>query len=676
MNINLSVATDNPKATKPAAESTDVAGEGEVVAPEGFLSKLVAFVKGDSEQSEKEVISLSGANVGESAETGEAQKSVDTKQIENTETDELLVEQKDISGEADEAQIGAKPASSAPVSSEQSDSKSAESIVADSEQVLKRLNDANNALQPNDGKALPQASVSEEGDVKEAAVQKIDKVASDNQSTLSDGEQPKPTSQPRAVTEGSKIPDEPQSASDSVVIPESAKRFIQQQEKPQSDEQAPELVKDTEASEAITPAMHSNNSVSPGEANLAEDEKGEKSERPMTVSADKLENSDQHLSTEASDGVEQVNSEFSPNGVEKEAIAKDVVNVSEVENSTEIDKLRSSQELPPHQTAVNTPSDKSAAQTANLVEDTEPETEQNAPAIPWSVNNSDAVTEETLTQAAVQTKDAQTSGTSPSATAVNSSQLSKTHAPQVVLQNNMANSAPLPDAVNTTPPPQLANTVASAAPAVTEQALLKASLGAKAAASLVGKSLDKAETGQGGESTFAHQLAQAAGVQQNAPTGTQPRVEQANAQIPLQLNREMASDQVAERVQMMLSKNLKNIDIRLDPPELGRMQIRMNMNGDGATVHFTVANQQARDALEQSMPRLREMLAQQGVQLGDTSVQQQSSNQQQNRYAAGGQPHSGQGGSNQSGMAEENLEADINLDLNVAAKRDGISYYA
>lgn len=671
MNINLSVATDNPKATKPAAESTDVAGEGEVVAPEGFLSKLVAFVKGDSEQSEKEVSSLSVANVGESAETGEAQKPVDTKQIENIETDELLVEQKDSAGEADDAQSSAKTASSDLVSSEQNDSKNAESIVADSEQVLKRLNDANNALQPNNGKALPQASVSEEGDVKEAAVQKIDKVASDNRSTTSDSEQPKLTSQPRAVTESSQIPDEPQSASDSVVIPESAKRFIQRQEKPLSDEQAPELVKDTEAS-----ATHSNNSVSPGEANLAEDEKGEKSERPMAGSADQLENSDQHLFTEASDGVEQVKTKFSPNGVEKEAIAKDVANVSEAENSTEIDKSRSSQELPLHQTAVNVPSDKSTAQTANLVEDTEPEAEQNAPAIPWSVNDSDAVTEETLTQAAVQTKDAQTSGSSPSATAVNSSQLSKAHAPQVALQNSMVNSAPLPDAVNTTPTPQLANTVASAAPAVTEQALLKASLGAKAAASLVGKSLDKAETGQGGESTFAHQLAQAAGVQQNAPTGTQPRVEQANAQIPLQLNREMASDQVAERVQMMLSKNLKNIDIRLDPPELGRMQIRMNMNGDGATVHFTVANQQARDALEQSMPRLREMLAQQGVQLGDTSVQQQSSNQQQNRYAAGGQPHSGQGGSNQSGMVEENLEADINLDLNVAAKRDGISYYA
>jgi flagellar hook-length control protein FliK len=137
----------------------------------------------------------------------------------------------------------------------------------------------------------------------------------------------------------------------------------------------------------------------------------------------------------------------------------------------------------------------------------------------------------------------------------------------------------------------------------------------------------------------------------------------------------MAAEQMAERVQVMLSKNLKNIDIRLDPPELGRMHIRMNMNGDGATVHFTVANQQARDALEQSMPRLREMLNNQGVQLGDTSVQQQSSGQQQ-RYAASGDGSGGQSASGDSRQSEENLDTNVKLDLNVAAKRDGISYYA
>ena len=37
---------------------------------------------------------------------------------------------------------------------------------------------------------------------------------------------------------------------------------------------------------------------------------------------------------------------------------------------------------------------------------------------------------------------------------------------------------------------------------------------------------------------------------------------------------------MAERVQVMMSKNLKHVDIRLDPPELGRLHIRMNMHGD------------------------------------------------------------------------------------------------
>ncbi|MGL4830492.1 MAG: flagellar hook-length control protein FliK, partial [Vibrio sp.] len=141
------------------------------------------------------------------------------------------------------------------------------------------------------------------------------------------------------------------------------------------------------------------------------------------------------------------------------------------------------------------------------------------------------------------------------------------------------------------------------------------------------------------------------------------------------LNKEMAADQLAERVQMMLSKNLKNIDIRLDPPEMGRMHIRMNMQGDSATVHFTVANQHARDALEQTMPRLREMLAQQGVQLGDTFVQQQSAGQQQ-RYSGQEQSGFGQSARNGKHNSEENLDTDVKLDLNVATKRDGISYYA
>lgn len=158
----------------------------------------------------------------------------------------------------------------------------------------------------------------------------------------------------------------------------------------------------------------------------------------------------------------------------------------------------------------------------------------------------------------------------------------------------------------------------------------------------------------------------------------QLRAEQVQNQSPVYINKDIAADQLSERINMMMSKNLKNIDIRLDPPELGRMHIRMHMAGDQATVHFTVANNQARDVIEHTMGRLRDMLTQQGVQLGETSVQHQGANQQQG-YAASGNGHSADHASSQlkdSGFAEDNPDTGVKLDLNVTEKRDGISYYA
>ena len=216
----------------------------------------------------------------------------------------------------------------------------------------------------------------------------------------------------------------------------------------------------------------------------------------------------------------------------------------------------------------------------------------------------------------------------------------------------------------------------NAAPAATKAGstdmLLKAGAGA-AALSGLGKAGAKEDSK---DTTFAQQIASAAGVQGAATTGSAPtRAEiQAAQQAPLQLTKELANEQVAEKVQMMMSKNLKNLDIRLDPPELGQMKIRMTMNNDVANVHFTVSNQQARDVIEQTLPRLREMLAQQGLQLADSSVQQQNSGQGQDRYN-NGERQSGASRTND-GQGDENLDSGSNLEVNVASKRDGISYYA
>ncbi|WP_375144346.1 flagellar hook-length control protein FliK [Pseudoalteromonas sp. HL-AS1] len=81
-----------------------------------------------------------------------------------------------------------------------------------------------------------------------------------------------------------------------------------------------------------------------------------------------------------------------------------------------------------------------------------------------------------------------------------------------------------------------------------------------------------------------------------------------------------AAKLLQERVSSMLNINNKEAEIRLDPPEMGSMQIRIRSDAEQAHINFVVQNQQAKEALEQSMPRLREMLAQQGLELGESTI--------------------------------------------------------
>ncbi|MBE0360234.1 flagellar hook-length control protein FliK [Pseudoalteromonas aliena] len=81
-----------------------------------------------------------------------------------------------------------------------------------------------------------------------------------------------------------------------------------------------------------------------------------------------------------------------------------------------------------------------------------------------------------------------------------------------------------------------------------------------------------------------------------------------------------AAKLLQERVSSMLNINNKEAEIRLDPPEMGSMQIRIRSDAEQAQINFVVQNQQAKEALEQSLPRLREMLAQQGIEMGESTI--------------------------------------------------------
>ncbi|WP_298768901.1 flagellar hook-length control protein FliK [uncultured Shewanella sp.] len=75
----------------------------------------------------------------------------------------------------------------------------------------------------------------------------------------------------------------------------------------------------------------------------------------------------------------------------------------------------------------------------------------------------------------------------------------------------------------------------------------------------------------------------------------------------------------------MVSQGIQQAEIRLDPAELGQMMVKIQVQGDTTQVEFQVTQAQTRDLIEQALPRLKDMLAEQGMQLSDGQVSYQDS---------------------------------------------------
>ncbi|USD38631.1 flagellar hook-length control protein FliK [Ferrimonas sp. SCSIO 43195] len=138
---------------------------------------------------------------------------------------------------------------------------------------------------------------------------------------------------------------------------------------------------------------------------------------------------------------------------------------------------------------------------------------------------------------------------------------------------------------------------------------------------------------------------------------------------------ERMAPELRERMMMMINSRTSQAEIRLDPPELGALQVKIQMNGDQAQVQMHAAQAQTREMVEQALPRLREMLAQQGITLADTHISHGSGGQ------AGNEAGDGQGQHGQQGFGDGMVEAS---DDTLAAVQQmtgrnadgGIDYYA
>jgi len=88
------------------------------------------------------------------------------------------------------------------------------------------------------------------------------------------------------------------------------------------------------------------------------------------------------------------------------------------------------------------------------------------------------------------------------------------------------------------------------------------------------------------------------------------------------------SGRMTEQVSMMVKGGFQQADIKLNPAHLGPLEVKLNISDDKANISFVTQYAPVKEAIDTAMPRLRDMLEEQGLSLAEFDVSTQSEQQQ------------------------------------------------
>lgn len=127
-----------------------------------------------------------------------------------------------------------------------------------------------------------------------------------------------------------------------------------------------------------------------------------------------------------------------------------------------------------------------------------------------------------------------------------------------------------------------------------------------------------------------HETAEPAPLQ-TAELGRKPELPQAPSAINTPLHSTRWSEDFSQKLVWMAKNDLQTAQLSINPGNLGPIEVTLSIGKDSASAHFASPFAEVREALEAALPRLKEMLAEAGVALGQADVGAHS----QGRFADG-----------------------------------------
>ena len=134
-------------------------------------------------------------------------------------------------------------------------------------------------------------------------------------------------------------------------------------------------------------------------------------------------------------------------------------------------------------------------------------------------------------------------------------------------------------------------------------------------------------------------------------------------------------DELSNRINWMVQHEVQSANIKINPPHLGPLEVHVTMKNDHVDVSFNSHHISVKEAIDASMPKLREMLVNNGLQLGDANVTHHSFSGNQHFNSQGDKYNDG---SDYNGNIKDpdNFEAENISIASILSSKGAIDFYA
>ena len=136
----------------------------------------------------------------------------------------------------------------------------------------------------------------------------------------------------------------------------------------------------------------------------------------------------------------------------------------------------------------------------------------------------------------------------------------------------------------------------------------------------------------------------------STPSVTSMNTTPQNVQVDLPVGQPKWGGEFAQKIVWLTSQQNQVAEIHLNPAHLGPVEVTLSIMQDQATAQFSSPHLAVREAIEAALPRLREMMAESGIQLGNVMVGADSFQQENKQQQA---LHSAEGGTSMTGARTE-----------------------